>query len=147
MKVGAVYQQTFLEEKDSLGIVDPTLLPAHLRLSWMRAAILLLTPCAILAPFDLTRGRRSIPLPRSHRHQGTALYIQDTITKGSWSFNLGLRGDFYNGLATQGSRASPGSCLQHQKTNTVLRISYARVLETPFNENLVLSSTGCANLY
>jgi len=25
----------------------------------------------------------------------------------------------------------------------VLRVSYARVLETPFNENLVLSSTGC----
>jgi hypothetical protein len=27
----------------------------------------------------------------------------------------------------------------------VLRISYARTLETPFNENLVLSSEGCAN--
>ncbi len=32
-----------------------------------------------------------------------------------------------------------------KKTNTVLRVSYARLLETPFNENLVLSSTGCAN--
>ena len=28
-------------------------------------------------------------------------------------------------------------------TNTVLRISYARIMETPFNENLVVSSTGC----
>src|SRR5204863_2941090 len=28
-------------------------------------------------------------------------------------------------------------------SNTILRISYARVLETPFNENLVLSSVGC----
>ena len=27
----------------------------------------------------------------------------------------------------------------------MLRISYARTLETPFNENLVLSSTGCSN--
>jgi hypothetical protein len=27
----------------------------------------------------------------------------------------------------------------------VLRASYARILETPFNENLVLSSNGCAN--
>jgi hypothetical protein len=27
----------------------------------------------------------------------------------------------------------------------VLRVSYARSLETPFNENLVLSSTGCSN--
>ena len=30
-------------------------------------------------------------------------------------------------------------------TNTVLRVSYARTLETPFNENLVLSSDGCSN--
>jgi hypothetical protein len=30
-------------------------------------------------------------------------------------------------------------------TSTVLRLSYARTLETPFNENLVLSSNGCAN--
>jgi hypothetical protein len=27
----------------------------------------------------------------------------------------------------------------------VLRVSYARTLETPFNENLVLSSSGCNN--
>ena len=32
-----------------------------------------------------------------------------------------------------------------KKTNTVLRFSYARTLETPFNENLVLSSVGCAS--
>ena len=32
-----------------------------------------------------------------------------------------------------------------QKTNTVLRVSYARTLETPFNENLVLSSIGCSS--
>ena len=30
-------------------------------------------------------------------------------------------------------------------TTTVLRVSYARTLETPFNENLVLSSNGCSN--
>ena len=28
-------------------------------------------------------------------------------------------------------------------TNTVLRVSYARTMETPFNENLVLASLGC----
>ena len=32
IKLGAVYQQTFLDEQDTLGIVDPTLLPS-LRLS------------------------------------------------------------------------------------------------------------------
>jgi hypothetical protein len=28
-------------------------------------------------------------------------------------------------------------------SNTVLRVSYARIMETPFNENLVVASTGC----
>jgi hypothetical protein len=32
-----------------------------------------------------------------------------------------------------------------KQSNTVLRVSYARTLETPFNENLVLSSSGCGN--
>ncbi|HVN10040.1 MAG TPA: TonB-dependent receptor, partial [Patescibacteria group bacterium] len=27
-----------------------------------------------------------------------AMYVQDTITAGDWSFNLGIRGDLYNGL-------------------------------------------------
>ena len=73
--------------------------------------------------------------------------MQDTITKGSWSLNLGLRGDIYNGLTTH-REAEPrlGVAYNVKKTNTVLRVSYARVLETPFNENLVLASTGCDSL-
>jgi len=31
-----------------------------------------------------------------------------------------------------------------QKTNTVLRVSYARAMETPFNENLIIASEGCS---
>src|SRR5258708_35143665 len=60
--------------------------------------------------------------------------------------NLGLGGDLYNGL-TSHKEAEPrlGIAYNVKKTNTVLRVSYARILETPFNENLVLSSTGCAN--
>jgi hypothetical protein len=44
-----------------------------------------------------------------------------------------------------GSQAQPrlGVAYHLQKTNTVLRVSYARTLETPFNENLVLSNNGC----
>ncbi len=73
-----------------------------------------------------------------------ALFAQDTITKGPWSLNLGLRGDFYNGLTTH-REAEPrlGVAYNVKKTNTVLRVSYARVLETPFNENLVLANNGC----
>jgi hypothetical protein len=73
-----------------------------------------------------------------------AVYVQDSITQGNWNFNLGLRGDFYNGLATH-QEAEPrlGVAYNVKPSGTVLRASYARVLETPFNENLVLSATGC----
>ena len=71
-----------------------------------------------------------------------ALYVQDNITYKNWNFSLGIRGDMYNGLTTA-SQAEPrlGVAYNIHKTNTVLRVSYARTLETPFNENLVLSST------
>ena len=57
-----------------------------------------------------------------------------------------MRGDFYNGLTTH-KEAEPrlGVSYNIKRTNTVLRVSYARLLETPFNENLVLSNNGCAN--
>jgi hypothetical protein len=75
-----------------------------------------------------------------------ALYVQDTITKGNWNFNVGIRGDLYNGLTRKGE-AEPrlGIAYNIKPSSTVLRISYARTLETPFNENLVVASTGCSN--
>lgn len=70
-----------------------------------------------------------------------ALYVQDTITAGRWSFNLGIRGDIYRGLS-RSSQAEPrtGIAYNIKRTNTVLRASYARILETPFNENLIVAS-------
>src|SRR5437016_1846073 len=70
-----------------------------------------------------------------------ALYLQDTITKGNWSFNVGVRGDLYRGL-TKESQAEPRAGISYniKPSNTVMRVSYARILETPFNENLVVAS-------
>jgi len=70
-----------------------------------------------------------------------ALYLQDTITKGNWSFNVGVRGDLYRGL-TKESQIEPRAGISYniKPSNTVLRVSYARILETPFNENLVVAS-------
>jgi hypothetical protein len=133
VKVGAVYQQTFLTENFKLGIVDPSLNdPASPSFN------------PILAPFDLTRGGSLFPFHGHTDVKELALYIQDTITKGNWSANLGIRGDLYNGL-TVARQAEPrlGVAYNIKRTNTVLRVSYARTLETPFNENLILSSTGC----
>ncbi|MFI5106710.1 MAG: TonB-dependent receptor domain-containing protein, partial [Terriglobales bacterium] len=109
-----------------------------------------------LACFDLTRANPAATdgctgsaatsfLFRGHTDiKQLALYLQDTITKGNWSLSLGIRGDLYNGLATH-REAEPrlGVSYNFKKTNTVFRASYARILETPFNENLVLSATGC----
>jgi Carboxypeptidase regulatory-like domain len=73
-----------------------------------------------------------------------ALYVQDTITVKNWSFNLGLRADIYRGLASaQQLEPRLGVAYSFKPTNTVLRLSYARTMETPFNENLILASTGC----
>lgn len=70
-----------------------------------------------------------------------ALYVQDTITKGNWSFNVGVRGDLYRGL-TKESQIEPRAGISYniKPSNTVMRVSYARILETPFNENLVVAS-------
>ena len=142
LKAGITYDHTFLTENDSLGIVDPTLLPV---VFGCPAGPL----CAALAPFDLTNPLTD-PTGALFSFRGhadvkeLALYVQDTITKGNWSFNLGVRGDLYNGLS-KGRQAEPrlGIAYNIKPSNTVLRISYARTLETPFNENLVIASTGC----
>ena len=101
-------------------------------------------PCSNLLPFDLTRGGGLFNFRGHTDVKQLALYIQDQITKGNWSFNVGLRGDFYNGLTTH-KEAEPrlGVAYNIKGSNTVLRASYARVLETPFNENLIVASVGC----
>ena len=115
----------------------------------------------LLGCYDLTR---TAPLPTSdgcpagtttsglfpfHGHtdvKETAFFAQDTITVKNWSFNLGLRADLYNGIATA-KQIEPrvGIAYKLKPTSTVLRFSYARTMETPFNENLILASTGCNN--
>jgi hypothetical protein len=143
LKMGATYGQTLLTEGDAIGIVDPTLVPGLGCLS--ATGVPLAAPCTVLAPFDLTVGGT---LFNFHGHadvKETSLYVQDSITKGPWTFNLGLRGDIYKGLSS-GSQAEPraGIAYNIKPSNTVLRVSYARTLETPFNENLIIASTGCS---
>ncbi|HWF02372.1 MAG TPA: hypothetical protein VHA06_01725, partial [Candidatus Angelobacter sp.] len=164
IKVGATYQQTFLEERDQFGIVDPTLNAVCLNADGSAntdPAITSSGQCGgaqnpggatnpgfnnVLLPFDLTRGGGLFGFNGHADIKQLALYAQDAITVGNWTMNLGLRGDIYNGLSSH-SEAEPrlGLAYNFKKTNTVFRVSYARIVETPFNENLILSSTGCAN--
>ena len=150
IKAGVIYQQTFLTENDSLGIVDPNLLPSTTNpdgtpcFNATTGVAQPGSPCATLLPSDLTRGGTLFSFRGHADVKELSLYVQDTITKKNWSFNLGVRGAVYRGLSSA-SQAEPrlGIAYNIKQSNTVLRISYARTLETPFNENLIISSTGC----
>ncbi len=175
IKVGAVYEQTFLREHDNLSIVSPTFNspcvasatdntpePGFTDPSQCAAAGFYSndpsiieadgnpgTFNSILLPYDLTRITSGSGYYNYFGHTDVkelALYVEDQIKAGNWLFNVGIRGDLYNGLIVA-RQAEPrvGISYNIKPSNTVLRVSYARTLETPFNENLVLSSEGCSN--
>ena len=143
VKAGVSYQQTFLDENFRLGIVDPTLL-AGLGCLDSAGAPIAGTDCATLAPYDLTRSGSNYTFNGHTDVKEFAAYAQDAITFGPWGGNIGLRVDRYNGL-TVATQAEPRVALSYnfKRTGTVVRVSYARTLESPFNENLVISSKGC----
>ena len=157
-KAGAQYGQTFLRENDSLGVVDPTYiysapcvdasgnpLPGYTDPSQCPVAANS-NYLPVLAPYDLTRNGSYYNYIGRGDIKELALFAEDQIKAGNWLFNLGLREDVYNGL-TDANQIEPrmGIAYNIKPTTTVLRVSYARTLETPFNENLVLSSSGCSN--
>ena len=70
-----------------------------------------------------------------------AAYAQDDIKAGNANLKLGLRLDHYDGLTSK-TELEPrlGISYAIPQSNTVLRASYGRTMETPYNENLLLSS-------
>ncbi len=159
IKAGAIYQQTLLRENDKLGVVDATYnapcvdedgnpLAGYSDPSQCSGSALGVNPnyLPVLAPYDLTREGSFYSYFGHTDVKELSLYIEDQIKTGNWNFNLGIRGDLYNGLAVA-RQAEPrvGIAYNVKPSKTVLRVSYARTLETPFNENLVLSSNGCLN--
>jgi hypothetical protein len=137
IKLGVTFQHTLLTENDTLGVVDPFFFGIGSCPNANNPA----------CPYDLTQGGTLFSFHGHTDIKELALYIQDTITKGNWSFNLGIRGDIYRGIGTsRAAQAEPraGIAYSIKPTNTVLRLSYARILETPFNENLIVASSGDA---
>jgi TonB-dependent Receptor Plug Domain len=133
IKFGATYQHTFLTENDTLGVVDPSFFGPGSCPDATNPA----------CPYDLTQGGSLLNFHGHADIKETAFFVQDTITEGNWSFNLGVREDLYRGIssATQ-TEPRAGIAYNIKRSNTVLRISYARLLETPFNENLIVASYG-----
>jgi hypothetical protein len=163
IKAGITYQQWFLTENDTLATVDPGFSGLFNQLdangnpipnpanpgTFFNCGNALqpneVGPCQTLASVDLTQGGKPFLFHGHTDVKETSLYVQDTITKGNWSFNLGIRGDLYNGFVSD-QQAEPrvGIAYNIKPTSTVLRLSYARTMETPFNENIAIANTGCS---
>jgi hypothetical protein len=163
IKFGVDLKQTRLDEKFSFGVTDPAFNPVCVDANGASAGALSITDpgtCAGLGltanpslatgliPYDLTRGGSLFSFSGRQNINQYAFYVQDSITFGNLIVNAGLRGDMYCGLVADNA-AEPrlGLAYNIKKTGTVLRAAYARTLETPFNENLILSSaTGSGGL-
>jgi hypothetical protein len=132
LKFGGTIGATRLHEQFTFGITDPTdgafagedgnFDPA-------------------LARFDLTNGRSPLAYDQSFTIKQQAAYVQDDIKAGNATLNLGMRLDHYDGLTTA-TLVQPRVGVSYAVTasGTVLRASYGRTMETPYNENLLLSA-------
>src|SRR5580658_5830859 len=135
IKGGALYSNTGLRERDSLGLVAATFNspcvggngnPVNGFTSPTQCAAFGLLPNSafnpVLVPYDLTRGGNNYNYLGRADIKEIALYLEDQIKAGAWLVNLGIRGDIYNGLA-HATQAEPRLGLSYnlKQTNTVLR--------------------------
>lgn len=169
VKVGAQYQHWLLSERFNLGVTDPGFNPVCFADSDLTEPVIdqptITDPARCdgagffpnttdngflpgLVQFDLTRGGGLLKFNGHADIKETSMYVQDAISFGRWTFNLGIRGDLYRGLSSA-SAAEPrlAAAYNIKRTNTVLRVGYGRSIVTPYNENLILSSsTGIGGL-
>ncbi len=160
VKIGGTISATRLAENFTLGFTDPTVNSPCLDADSKPVGddlLLATSDCrGVLTPnpdfnpkllqFDLSRGGSPFVFNGEGTIKEQAAYVQDDIKAGNATFKLGLRVDHYDGLSSASlvqprlgvSYAVPGS-------GTVFRASYGRTLETPYNENLLLSSSAGAS--
>ncbi len=137
IKLGAMFYHTFLHEGFSLGVTDPAANDPN-GPNYNPA----------LAPYDLTRGGSLYHFNGRTDIKQEAIYLQDNVAYKSFTFLLGGRVDNYNGISRR-SLVQPrlGATYNVGRTNTVLRVGYGKLFLTPYNENLVVSSsTGIGGL-
>ncbi len=170
LKFGGQVSITPLTESFTLGLTDPTVNSPCVDAGGNPVAITTLTnpsQCAAagfqpstnatnisglgflpgLAPFDLTRGGSDLNFNGSTTIKEEAAYVEDTITTNTMTVSLGVRLDNYDGLATATAVDPRLGVTYKAGKDTVFRASYGRFLETPYNENLILSSaTGVGGL-
>jgi len=165
IRVGMQVQATELSERFFLGVTSSTFNPVCLNASGSALALPGITNPALcntinpsyvpnpnllpgLVPYDLTRGGSYFSYYGTGDIKQVAVYVADDINLGAFNINIGLRDDEYMGLVTKnGIQPRLGISYHVHRTETVLRVAYSRTMETPFNENLLLSSaTGIGGL-
>jgi hypothetical protein len=161
MKVGGEVGATRLTEAFSLGLTDPTFNSPCVGGDGTPSgdtSLTATTQCAAkgltandafipgLLPYDLSRGGADFLFNSHATIKQQAVYAQDQIDAGPTTLNLGVRFDHYDGL-TQKSLFEPrlGIAFQPRGSSTIVRASYGRTMETPYNENLLLSSSTGTN--
>lgn len=155
--VGAEWKHTFLAEQFSTGLTDATYNSPCLGSDGGPSSETALTdpgqcgPAGLevnpgflpgLVAIDLTRGGRMFSFEGATDIKQEAVFGQDSIRLGSFTANLGLRVDNYNGL-TSSHAAEPrvGGAYRSPWLHTTFRMAYSRVFLTPYNENLIVASS------
>ncbi|HEY7856626.1 MAG TPA: TonB-dependent receptor, partial [Terriglobales bacterium] len=88
-----------------------------------------------LLPFDLTRSGTLFQFHGSKNIDEYAVYGQDAVQLGDFTFAAGAREDRYVGLVTySGFQPRIGGSYRIRKTASVFRASVSRSYESPYNE-------------
>lgn len=163
LKAGGNFYHTFLSEQFATGLTDagynspcvdsngvPVANAGLHNTSQCGAAGYVVNPNYLpgLAAYDLTRGGSEFQFQGRTDIKQEAAYLEDNITWRQWNFLIGGRADNYNGLSSR-SMFQPrlGVTYSYKPTGTVLRVGYSKLFPTPYNENLILSSsTGSGGL-
>ena len=134
IKAGVQIQHTFLTENFSLGITDPLYIAQG--------------GADGLTPYDLTHGGGYFNFRDHADIKEYSIYVQDSITFGGLTLQPSVRQDVYRGLVgAQSLQPRIGASYLYKPTKTVVRLSYSKFFETPYNENLLVSSaTGAGGL-
>lgn len=156
-KAGAQLQVTPLSEAFDTGLTDPGFNSPCVDDTGTPVADASLTDPSQCAPagysgnpgfqpallkYDLTRGGALFQFRGGATITEGSAYLQDSVRLGRFAVNPGLRYDNYHGLSTgYGLQPRIGIAWQAPSPGTIVHASYARVLLTPYNENLVLSSS------
>ncbi len=162
IKAGVNIYHTLLDEEFATGITEPSFNAVCLNAQGgpVTDPTVLNPACAAageqvnpgfqpgLLPYDLSRGGTLFQFRGSADIRQEALYAQDNISLGNWQFLTGVRFDNYTGISSDHAvQPRLGATYTVKKTGTVLRLGYARLFITPYNEGLVLSSsTGIGGL-